>query len=212
MANRDLKLENLLLSSIPSSRPDASPRAMVKICDFGYSKHEFNSSAHSRVGTPIYMSPEIILGGTSYNIFKADIWSAGVVLYVLLSGRYPFDRESKDYTMRVVQGRWVPFDPKLGLSSEVQNLVGAMLRPNPETRPALTDIMTHPWFLAGLPEDALQLNQHYFSIAPDPSKPPLSEAMSMVNEIVTKAASPGGSEVPFSMSCRFPASSALEQP
>ncbi len=63
VANRDLKLENLLLDREegPGNRP------LLKICDFGYSKHEMNSSAKTNVGTPIYMAPEIILGSNRYN-------------------------------------------------------------------------------------------------------------------------------------------------
>ena len=78
VANRDLKLENLLLSSEPSSDPSA-PAAVLKISDFGYSKHEYNSPARTGVGTLVYMSPEIILGGNRYDPKKADIWSAGIV-------------------------------------------------------------------------------------------------------------------------------------
>ena len=63
VANRDLKLENLLLDrdGAPNTRP------LLKICDFGYSKHEMNSSAKSSVGTPIYMAPEIVYGSNRYN-------------------------------------------------------------------------------------------------------------------------------------------------
>ena len=53
VVNRDIKLENTLL--------DSSPRPLVKICDFGYSKHEkFQSAPGSRVGTPAYLAPEVI--------------------------------------------------------------------------------------------------------------------------------------------------------
>ncbi|DBB15364.1 TPA: hypothetical protein ACH3X3_003607 [Trebouxia sp. C0006] len=56
VANRDLKLENLLLDRHGGKRP------LLKIADFGYSKHEMNSSAKTGVGTPVYMAPEVILG------------------------------------------------------------------------------------------------------------------------------------------------------
>ena len=63
MANRDLKLENLLLDRVCNH----DTRPLLKICDFGYSKHEMNSSAKTSVGTPIYMAPEIIYGSNRYN-------------------------------------------------------------------------------------------------------------------------------------------------
>ena len=63
VANRDLKLENLLLDRDGTN----GRRPLLKICDFGYSKHELNSPATTGVGTPIYMAPEIIYGSNKYN-------------------------------------------------------------------------------------------------------------------------------------------------
>lgn len=68
VANRDLKLENLLLDRDGSN----GRRPLLKICDFGYSKHELNSPATTGVGTPIYMAPEIIYGSNRYN---AKVWN-----------------------------------------------------------------------------------------------------------------------------------------
>ena len=62
VANRDLKLENLLVDQDSSGK-----RPLLKICDFGYSKHEMNSSANSKVGTPIFMAPEIVFSGKRYD-------------------------------------------------------------------------------------------------------------------------------------------------
>ena len=63
VANRDLKLENLLLDR----KGNTGIRPLLKICDFGFSKHEMNSSAKTSVGTPIYMAPEIIYGSNRYD-------------------------------------------------------------------------------------------------------------------------------------------------
>ena len=94
VANRDIKLENTLL--------DGSPRPLIKICDFGYSKHEkFQSAPGSRVGTPAYLAPEVITAkdGATYDGAAADVWSCGVLLYVMVAGAYPFRRQNDD-TMR----------------------------------------------------------------------------------------------------------------
>jgi len=88
MANRDIKLENTLM--------DLSPKPLIKLCDFGYSKHEkLQSAPGSRVGTPAYLAPEVIstLKGDTYDGKIADIWSCGVMLYVMLTGSYPFERQ-----------------------------------------------------------------------------------------------------------------------
>jgi serine/threonine protein kinase len=69
VANRDLKLENLLLDR--DGRDGTRP--LLKICDFGYSKHEMNSSAKTGVGTPVYMAPEVILGDSKYDAKVRDL-------------------------------------------------------------------------------------------------------------------------------------------
>ena len=207
VANRDVKLENLLLTKLPA--PGAG--AVLKICDFGYSKHEYNSSARTHVGTPIYMSPEIIMGGNRYDAKKADVWSAGVVLYVVLTGRYPFDREAPDYAKSVMQGRWAPIDPALEISAQGQDLVGAMLRSDPGARTSLEEIVAHPWFgAAALPPEVLGMNAGHWASAPDPSHPPLSGAAAAVGEVVSRGAeagAPGEARLGYS----FPAAAALAQ-
>ena len=98
VVNRDIKLENTLL--------DSSPRPLVKICDFGYSKHEkFQSAPGSRVGTPAYLAPEVILTtrGKTYDGKVADIWSCGVMLYVMLVGAYPFERPEDKHDNQKLQ-------------------------------------------------------------------------------------------------------------
>ena len=62
VANRDLKLENLLTDQDTDGK-----RPLLKICDFGYSKHEMNSSAKSGVGSPVFMAPEIVFSGNRYD-------------------------------------------------------------------------------------------------------------------------------------------------
>lgn len=76
---RDIKLENTLLDG-------SRPRPNVKICDFGYSKNEFVDSRPKSVsGTPDYIAPEVLLYD-NYDGKRADIWSCGVMLYVMLTG------------------------------------------------------------------------------------------------------------------------------
>ena len=72
VANRDLKLENLLLHR-DVRNTTSGRRPLLKICDFGYSKHELNSPATTGVGTPIYMAPEIIYGISRYDA-KVRSW------------------------------------------------------------------------------------------------------------------------------------------
>merc|ERR1711988_102682 len=89
--HRDLKLENVLVVQEGSAKKDFK----VKITDFGLSKEvgDGMSAACSMVGSPKYVAPEVLALGT--HDFKADIWSLGILLFVLLGNRFPFDGNSQ---------------------------------------------------------------------------------------------------------------------
>jgi len=99
VCHRDLKLENALLHQ----EQDGAPR--VKICDFGYSKSNLlHSNPKSTVGTPAYIAPEVLTPGNSgqqqYDGQIADVWSCGVLLYVMLVGSYPFEDPTDQRNLR----------------------------------------------------------------------------------------------------------------
>lgn len=89
ITHRDIKLENTLLSG-------PSPVTLLKICDFGYSKSQQaeSSKCKSTVGTPAYLAPEV-LDHKQYDGPCVDVWSCGVMLFVMLVGSYPFE-DQKD--------------------------------------------------------------------------------------------------------------------
>lgn len=160
VANRDIKLENTLL--------DSSPKPLIKLCDFGYSKHEkFQSAPGSRVGTPAYLAPEVIMTtkGSTYNGKIADIWSCGVVLYVMLTGSYPFERteDKKDpqRLQRMIQRILsvdYKFPQRVTISAELQDLFPKILNPDPEKRITIPEILEHPWFCTNLPKGVKEMN------------------------------------------------------
>lgn len=163
VANRDIKLENTLLQIIPGL-----PRPLVKICDFGYSKHDNRSVARSKVGTLTYMAPEV-LENKQYDGKTADIWSCGVVLYTMLVGRYPFQasgegkgnggyaQEIKEMLEKMkTQDYYLP--DSLGLTPECKGLLQKLLHPDWSTRIKVAGIMADPWFQTDLPPDALNMN------------------------------------------------------
>ena len=90
VAHRDIKLANVLL--------DASSPPKIKLCDFGLSKlwqQMEDLNTHTAVGTPAYMPPEILTQlskDTGYDPLSADVWSCGVFLYVMLLGKFPFQK------------------------------------------------------------------------------------------------------------------------
>jgi serine/threonine protein kinase len=78
-------LENVLLG----------PDQTVKIADFGFSRWMSDGLAKTHCGTPQYSSPEIARGDVDYNGCAVDVWSAGVILYTMLTGHWPFDGDDK---------------------------------------------------------------------------------------------------------------------
>jgi len=99
---RDIKLENTLLDA-------GQPRPNVKICDFGYSKNEFVDSRPKTVsGTPDYIAPEVLLHD-QYDGKKADIWSCGVMLYVMLTGDHRFPSSWTPYLAFLRQPQAISF-------------------------------------------------------------------------------------------------------
>lgn len=88
VTHRDIKLENTLIGG-------SRPGTLIKICDFGYSKRPEveQSQCKSIVGTPAYLAPEVLCN-KPYRGTAVDVWSAGVLLYVMLVGAYPFEDPS----------------------------------------------------------------------------------------------------------------------
>jgi len=139
IAHRDLKPENLLL--------DAQDN--VKISDFGlsnFSNHDQSYLMTTTCGTPNYVAPEV-LSEKGYVGFKADVWSAGIILFVMLCGYLPFEDENiKQLFQKIEKGQYRL--PSF-LSDGAKHLISRMLVVNPEQRVTIKDIINDPWFAEG---------------------------------------------------------------
>ena len=127
IVHRDLKPENLLLDK-------ESHDATVKVIDFGTSTvHDNQQNLTQRYGTAYYIAPEVLQ--KDYNE-KCDIWSCGVILYILLSGKPPFyGRQDRDILRRVNKGEYSLKGPEWeNISQGAKNFIGKMLDYNPRTR------------------------------------------------------------------------------
>ncbi|WFD43122.1 hypothetical protein MPSI1_001775 [Malassezia psittaci] len=139
IVHRDLKLENILL--------DADNR--IKLSDFGFTReYEPHQFLRTRCGTTAYAAPEM-LSGSRYLGPEVDIWSLGVILYVLLCGFLPFD-DDNEATMQWKINNEPLYIPE-HLSDESQNLLSWILQKDFSRRPTIRQILLHPWFLYGLP-------------------------------------------------------------
>ncbi|KAJ8907282.1 hypothetical protein NDN08_007397 [Rhodosorus marinus] len=138
VVHRDLKPENFLLDS---DNEDAT----LKATDFGLSTF-FNLPGvlSEPCGTPMYIAPEVIRGKYTH---KADIWSAGVVLYILLSGKVPFyGKTDEDVLRATLRGKYnLDRDPWPYISDDAKECVKLMLTMDPELRPDAETMLAHPW-------------------------------------------------------------------
>ena len=140
ICHRDLKPENLLY--LKKGNEENNP---LKVIDFGLSQTiDVKKILNSKVGTAYYVSPEILQG--SYNE-KCDIWSAGVILYVLLSGEPPFNGPSDSVIYSKIKKMKFSFPPSRwsGISKEAKDLLNHMLVPEKE-RYSASQVLAHPWF------------------------------------------------------------------
>eukprot|EP00929_Paragymnodinium_shiwhaense_P114762 TRINITY_DN8326_c0_g1_i1.p1 TRINITY_DN8326_c0_g1~~TRINITY_DN8326_c0_g1_i1.p1 ORF type:complete len:1646 (-),score=269.33 TRINITY_DN8326_c0_g1_i1:76-5013(-) len=137
--HRDLKLENVLVAS--STRRGSNIFYNIKITDFGLSKAIGSglSEAYSAVGTKRYVAPEV-LQGAAYD-FRVDLWSLGVLLYLLLDGRYPTDTPA-----RSEQGALDDAVARLKSASEAaRGIVSGLMRIEARRRLSLAELKEHPW-------------------------------------------------------------------
>ncbi|CAF3523512.1 unnamed protein product [Rotaria sp. Silwood1] len=140
----DLKAENLLLTN-------ETDDAILKLTDFGFAKEGNNEPLPLKTPlfTPLYAAPEI-LSNARYN--KAcDIWSMGVIMYILLCGYPPFfpkDEENSNYGMkyRIKTGDYqFPDAEWKNISQEGKSIIQRMLIVNPANRITIDEILTNPW-------------------------------------------------------------------
>lgn len=136
--HRDLKPENFLFANKKENSP-------LKAIDFGLSIFFKPGERFSEiVGSPYYMAPEVLKRNYGPEI---DIWSAGVILYILLCGVPPFWAESEQGVAQAILRGIIDFkrDPWPNISESAKSLVKQMLEPDPKLRLTAKQVLEHPW-------------------------------------------------------------------
>ena len=158
IAHRDLKMENILFL-------DKTPDSPIKVIDFGLSEcvqilpqnlseiisgeKNNNMIMTGSVGTPHYISPEVLQG--QYNQ-KCDLWSAGVILYAMLSGSFPFDGDTnKDIYKAIIKKKYdLKKDEWKNISDDAKDLISHLLC-DEDKRYNAEMVLNHPWIVKMAP-------------------------------------------------------------
>ncbi|XP_074603261.1 MAP kinase-activated protein kinase 2 [Brevipalpus obovatus] len=145
IAHRDLKPENLLYSS-------CSPEGMLKLTDFGFAKEtNLQKSLQTPCYTPYYAAPEILSEKSEKYDKSCDLWSLGVIMYILLCGYPPFYSNhglaiSPGMKKRIRAGEYdFPEEEWKNVSSDAKDLIKKLLKTDPNKRLTINEVMQHKW-------------------------------------------------------------------
>ncbi|PIA30173.1 hypothetical protein AQUCO_05700105v1 [Aquilegia coerulea] len=140
VCHRDLKPENLLLDA----------NGALKVSDFGLSalpqQVREDGLLHTTCGTPNYVAPEVV-NSKGYDGAKADLWSCGVILYVLMAGYLPFEDSNLMALYKKIFKADFTCPP--WFSTSAKKLVKRILDPNPVTRITIAEVIENEWFKKG---------------------------------------------------------------
>eukprot|EP00903_Cladosiphon_okamuranus_P020574 g18885.t1 len=152
IVHRDLKPENLLLAS---PNDDTS----IRLADFGFASSVREGYLITACGTPGYVAPEM-LKNLPYKT-SVDVWSVGVIIYVLLAGYPPFYDRDQKRMFRAIRGGHFKFHDKYWkeVSAEAKDLITKLLTVDPEARITASEACEHPWLTTAEP----QLSTHNLS-------------------------------------------------
>lgn len=172
--HKDLKPENIMVVG----GEEGVKTGDVKVIDFGLSEIFVPGSASTQAaGTPYYMAPEVFHCKFNY---KCDVWSVGVLMYLLLTAHLPFDAPDKEKYIKVVNSNAVSFPRKLfeHISKDAVYLIKRMLTKDPAQRPTASQVLSDPWFSKFYDDDdrvaMVNIEKEYARSVASPSNGPMS--------------------------------------
>ena len=159
VVHRDIKPENIMLCRHPGHGDPNEPWARVKLVDFGIAceLHDHSTRIRGRFGTPLYMAPEIVRGDTKGYDEKVDVWSLGVLVYLLMCGAPPVAPAAMedahpgqlDEIFTSIKAfkrvKWEPAAAWSGISKECKDFIRKSLTLDPLKRFSAHDLRHHDW-------------------------------------------------------------------
>lgn len=141
VVHRDIKPSNMMLTSAGE----------LKITDFGVAEFLDNYNSEDNVsrtsGSPAFQAPEIAKGDEDYSGMKVDVWALGVTMYLLLSGKIPFEAENLLSLFELIgEGR---YEEPEDMNLVCRDVISRMLRVNWKERESVDDLLKHPWVVRG---------------------------------------------------------------
>ncbi|GAA6073216.1 serine/threonine-protein kinase 33 isoform X1, partial [Tachysurus ichikawai] len=149
IVHRDLKLENILVDSSHQNTDNAVIN--IKITDFGLSVQKGGVGSgkmlQTTCGTPKYMAPEVI-NGHDYSQ-QCDMWSIGVIMYMLLSGEPPFQSSSEEHLFETIKKGELNFSSPVWdtISDAAKTVLNCLLKVDPAHRITASELLHNPWVM-----------------------------------------------------------------
>ena len=151
ICHRDLKPENIMFDEEGSR---------LKLIDFGMSKilQDEATLMNTKLGTPYYISPEVLKG--EYNI-KCDMWSIGVICFVILCGEPPFNGKNTSELFKKIKTTDYGFNQPIWsqISNEAKDFIEKLIDPDLDTRMTVEQALSHEW-IAGIEGNILNLDDN----------------------------------------------------
>ncbi|NP_001038554.2 serine/threonine-protein kinase 33 [Danio rerio] len=147
IVHRDLKLENILVKSCHQGNDN--DMVNIKVTDFGLSVQKGGVGSENMLqatcGTPIYMAPEVV-NGHQYSQ-QCDLWSIGVIMYMLLCGEPPFGSSSKERLSEMIMKGELTFSGPVWntISDAAKNVIRCLLKVDPAHRITANELLDNPW-------------------------------------------------------------------
>ncbi|KAM8763177.1 serine/threonine-protein kinase 33 isoform 2-T2 [Acanthopagrus schlegelii] len=168
IVHRDLKLENILVKN--SLDEDDNGKINIKVTDFGLSVQtggvRIGNMMTEACGTLIYMAPEMMSGG-GYSQW-CDVWSIGVVMYMLLCGESPFVSKTKENLLEEIMNKEVKFTQSIWatISDAAKNVLTCLLKVDPAYRMSPNQLLENPWItgatnVPAIPSNVLEMMRHH---------------------------------------------------